>query len=112
MSPTTTQTAPSAMRTVGLSTADVATTRAPTPIAPTPDAGNPSNAIPAASPATAMKVMASGANAARAPPDAARRARKHHVVRSEAPRRRLAIQPSHPTPAPTISADLIGWFAD
>src|ERR1022692_4647251 len=108
MSPTTTEIAPSAMRTVGLPTADVATTSAQTPIAPTPDAGSPSNAIPAASPATAMKVMALGANAARAPPDAARRARKHHVVRSEAPCRRLAIQPSHPIPTPIISADLIG----
>ena len=55
-----------------------------------------------------MKVMAMGANAARTPPEAARRTRKHHVVRSEVARRRLAIQPSHPIAAPTISADLAG----
>ena len=79
---------------------------APTPIAPTPSAGSASKAIPAPSPATAMKVMAMGANAARAPPDAARRARKHHVVRLGARSRRLAIQPSQPIPAPTISTAL------
>jgi len=77
----------------------VAAASATTPIAPRPEAGSHSKAIPAPSPATAMKVMALGAKAARAPPDAARRARKHHVVPTGA---RADGRPSNPTTIPAV----------
>jgi len=59
-----------------------------------------------------MKVMAIGAMAATAPPEAARRARKPHVVPPGARSRRLAIQPNQPVAAPAMNAHRAGWSAD